>query len=117
MRAIVRILLACAASMLAGPSAIAGSGLTVKINNDSTDTILVSVYDLNANGPQRVLSNEVINGNASVAVPIAADDQGHGHVSWRARTSDDDMRTCGSGDTGNLNDRDTVTVHADAACD
>jgi hypothetical protein len=117
MRAIVRILLACAASVLAGASAFAGSGLTVNINNDSTDTILVSVYDLNANGPQRVLSSEVINGNASVAVSIAADDQGHGHVSWRARTSDDDMRMCGSGDTGNLNDRDTVTVHADAACD
>jgi hypothetical protein len=117
MRAVIRILLACAASMLAGVLAFAGSGLTVKINNDSTDTILVSVYDLNANGPQRVLSNEVINGNASVAVPIAADDQGQGHVSWRARTSDTDMRMCGRGDAGNLKDGDTVPVHADAACD
>ena len=117
MRTVIRILLACAASMLAGASVFAGSGLTVNINNDSTDTILVSVYDLNANGQQRVLSNEVINGNASVAVPIATDDQGQGHVSWRARTSDNDMRMCGRGDTGNLNDGDTVSVHADTECD
>jgi hypothetical protein len=117
MRAAIRILLACAAWMLAAACAFAGSGLTVSINNDSSDTILVSVYDLNANGQQRVLSNEVINGNASVAVPIAADDQGRGHVSWRARSSDDDMRMCGSGDAGGLNDGDTVTVHADTSCD
>lgn len=117
MRAAIRNLLACAASMLAGASAFAGSGLTVTISNDSTDTILVTVYDLNANGRQRVLSNEVINGDGSVAVPIAADDQGRGHVSWRARTSDDDMRGCGSGDAGGLNDGDTVTVHADSSCD
>ena len=117
MRALIRILFAYAASVLAGASVFAGSGLTVSINNDSTDVILVSVYDLNANGSQRVLSNEVINGNASVAVSLAADDQGRGHVSWRARTSDDYMRMCGSGDSGHLNDGDTVTVHADTQCD
>ena len=117
MRTVNRILLAVAASMLAGAAAFAGSGMTVTISNDSSDTILVSVYDLNASGSQRVLSNEVINGNGSVAVPIAADDQGRGHVSWRARTSDDDMRMCGSGDSGSLNDGDTVTVHADTQCD
>jgi hypothetical protein len=117
MRAAIRILLAYAASMLAGAYVFAGSGLTVSIHNDSSDTILVTVYDLNASGQQRVLSNEVINGNASVAVPIGTDDQGRGHVSWRARTSDDDMRMCGGGDAGGLKDGDSVTVQADSSCD
>jgi hypothetical protein len=117
MRTVIRILFAYAASVLAGASVFAGSGLTVRINNDSTDTILVNVYDLNANGSQRVLSSEVINGNASMTVSIAADDQGHGHVSWKARTPDNDMRMCGSGDSGHLNDGDTVTVHTDTQCD
>jgi hypothetical protein len=117
MRAAIRILLAYAASMLAGASAFAGSGLTVSIHNDSSDTILVTVYDLNANGQQRVLSNEVISGNASVAVPIGTDDQGRGHVSWRARTSDDNMRMCGGGDAGGLKDGDSISVQADSSCD
>jgi len=116
MRAVNRFLLAPMLSILASASVFGGSGLTVTINNDSDDTLLVSVVDLNASPPQRVLSNEVINGNASVAVPIAADDGGRGHVSWTARTSDSDMRKCGRDEAANLNDGDTVSVHADSEC-
>jgi hypothetical protein len=116
MRVVNRFLLACVISMLASASVFGGSGLTVTVKNATTDTLLVSVYDLNASPPQMILSSEVINGNASVAVSIAADDQGHGRLSWRARTSDSDRRMCGRGDTGNLNDGDTVSVHADTEC-
>jgi hypothetical protein len=116
MRTVNRILIAYIFSLVAVALAFAGSGLTITLTNNTTDTLLVSVYDLNANPPQRVLSSEVINGNASVAVTIAADDQGHGHVSWRARTSDSDMRMCGGDDAANLNDGDSVSAHADTEC-
>jgi hypothetical protein len=116
MRAVNRFLLALVFSMLASASVFGGSGLSVTINNNSGETLLVNVVDLNASAPQRVLSNEVINGNASVTVPIAADDQGHGHLSWTARTSDSDMRKCGRDEAANLNDGDTVSVHADSEC-
>ncbi|HLN48852.1 MAG TPA: hypothetical protein VK251_05035 [Steroidobacteraceae bacterium] len=116
MLALNRFLIAAVFCMLAGTPAFAGSGLTITISNDSNDTLLVSVYDLNATSPQKVLSNEVVSGNASVTVAIAADDQGHGHVSWTARTSDSDMRMCGRDDAANLNDGDSVSVHADTDC-
>jgi len=116
MRAVNRFLLAFVFSMLASASVFGGSGLTVTINNDSEDRLIVSVYDLNASPPQKVLSNEVINSNSSVTVPVAADDGGQGHVSWTARTSDADMRSCGRDEAANLNDGDTVSVHADTEC-
>ncbi len=116
MHAMNRILIACVFSMAAFAAAFAGSGLTITIVNSTDDTLLVSVYDLNAGSSPKVLSNEVISGNSSVAVPVAADDQGRGHVSWTARTSDADTRMCGRGDAANLNDGDTVTVQADTDC-
>jgi len=116
MRAVNRFLLALVFCMLASASVFGGSGLNVTINNDTDDTLLVSVVDLNASPPQRVLSSEVINGNASVSVPVAADEGGQGHVSWTARTSDADMRRCGRDEAANLNDGDTVSVHADTEC-
>ncbi len=117
MRAVKRILTACVYSMVAGASAFAGSGLTITILNTTDDTLVVSVYDLNAVALQKVMSNEVVNGNASVTVPVAADYRGQGHVTWTARTSDADMRMCGRGDAANLNDGDTVNVAADTDCD
>ncbi len=111
-----RFLLALVFSMLASASVFGGSGLSVIINNGSDDTLLVSVFDLNSSPPQKVLSNEVINGNSSVSVPIAADDGGQGHVSWTARTKDSDMRMCGRDEASNLNDGDTVNVEADTEC-
>ncbi len=117
MRTVNRILIVCVFCIAAGGSAFAGSGLTIQIVNSSEDTLLVSVYDLNARARQKVLSNEVISANSSVAVPVGADDQGQGHVSWTARTSDADMRMCGRGDAAHLNDGDTVKVEADTECD
>jgi hypothetical protein len=116
MRTVNRFLIVSVFCMLASASVFGGSGLSVTINNDSDDTLVVSVVDLNASPPQKVLSNEVINGNSSVSVPIAADDAGRGHVSWTARTSDSDMRRCGRDEAANLNDGDSVDVHADTEC-
>jgi hypothetical protein len=116
MRTVNRFLLALVFSMLATASVFGGSGLTIKIVNDSDDTLLVSVYDLNASAQQKVLSNEVVNGNSSVTVPIAADDGGRGHVTWTARNSDSDMRRCGRDEAANLNDGDSVNVSADSEC-
>ena len=116
MRAVNRFLLALAFSMLASATVFGGSGLTVTINNNSDDTLLVSVVDLNASPPQRVLSSVVINGSSSVSVSIAADNRGQGHVSWTARTSDAYMRRCGRDEAANLNDGDTVSVDADTEC-
>jgi len=99
-----------------GSTAVFGGGLTITITNDSTDSLLVTVYDQNSNPAQAVLSGAALNGSASLTVSISADDSGKGHLSWRAMTADPDMRQCGHKDKPGLNDGDTVRVRADGDC-
>ncbi len=98
-------------------SAVGGDDvLMITVNNDSSDNLLVTVYDQNTSPPQRVLSTTAIYSNASISVSISPDGTGMGHLSWTAMTMDRDMRRCGHGDKSNLNDGDTVNVHADSDC-
>jgi len=115
MRASFRLTLACLPSLLASASLFAQDNLTINVNNDSTNNLLVTVYDRNVQPRLKILS-QVINGNASVAVSITADASGQGHISWTATTRDRDMRQCGHSDKAHLNDGDTVNVHADSDC-
>jgi hypothetical protein len=102
--------------ILLSASAFAGDGLSITINNNTTDNLLVTVYDLNASPVARVLSDQTINGFASFTVTITADDSGAGHLSWTATTAGRDMRRCGRRDKPNLNDGDTVNVYTDSDC-
>jgi hypothetical protein len=101
---------------LCSASAFGGDGLMITINNDSTDNLIVTVYDQNTNPPQKILSAKEIYGSASISVAISPDDLGKGHVSWTATTVDHNMRRCGHNDKPNLNGGDTVRVHADGDC-
>ena len=102
--------------VLISASAFGGGGLIVTIANNTTENLLVTVYDLNTSPVKRVMSDQTINGFASLPVTIAADDSGEGHLSWTATTVGRDMRMCEHNDTANLNDSDTVNVSADAEC-
>jgi hypothetical protein len=110
-KALVRLLLSLGSAPVFG-----GDGLMITINNDSSDSLLVTVYDQNRSPPQLVLSGNAIYGNASILVSIAPDSSGQGHLSWTAMTVDHDMRMCGHNDKPNLIDGDTVNVHADGDC-
>jgi hypothetical protein len=102
---------------LSGSSARGGDDvLTITIDNNSSDNLLVTVYDQNTTPPQRVLSTTEIYGSASISVSISPDASGMGHLSWNAMTMDHDMRRCGHNDKPNLSDGDTVNVHADNDC-
>jgi len=91
-----------------------GAGIMLTINNDTSDNLLVTVYDMGAR--QTILSNQPIYGNASVTVSISVDASGSGHLSWTAMSRDPDMRKCGHEDKASLNDGDTVNVYADGSC-
>jgi hypothetical protein len=95
---------------------LGGDGLLIIVNNDSSDNLLVTVYDQSTTPPQRVVSRTPIYGNTSISVSITRDSGGHGHLSWTAMTIDHDMRKCGHSDKTNLNDGDTVNVYADDDC-
>jgi len=118
MRAFHRLAIAVAYLLLSfrSPAVLGGDGLMITINNDSSDNLLVTVYDRSATPPQRVVSRTPIYGNASLSVSITIDSSGHGRLSWTAMSMDHDMRMCGHGDKANLNDGDTVNVHADGDC-
>jgi hypothetical protein len=95
---------------------LGGDGLMITVKNDSSDNLLVTVYDRSTTPPQRVVSRTPIYGNASISVSITLDSAGRGHLSWTAMSIDPDMRMCGTGDEANLNDGDTVNVHAGDDC-
>jgi len=110
------ISLACLLLGLGAVPALGDQGLTITIANDTSDAIYVTAYDRNANPPQMVLSSRPIYGSASITVTITPDASGQGHLSWTATTIDRDMHMCGRNDKPNLNDGDTVNVHADTDC-
>jgi hypothetical protein len=107
------IVLAC---FFMGSAAVFGDGLTITVRNDTSDNLIVTIYDRNTSPPQKVLSSQVVLGSAAIPVSITADSSGHGHLSWTAVTADPDMRMCGHKDKPNLNDGDTVHVQADGDC-
>ena len=103
-------------SLCMGSAAVFGDGLTITVRNDTSDNLIVTVYDRNTSPPQKVLSSQVVLGSAAIPVSISSDASGHGHLSWTAITQDPDMRMCGHNDKPNLNDGDTVHVQADGDC-
>ena len=110
--------LVCVIVWLGSPSVFGqeDGGFMLTINNNSSDNLLVSVYDMSVSPRQTVLSNRAIYGNASVTVSVSQDASGKGHVWWTAMSVDPDMRMCGKGDKAGLNNGDTVNVYADGDC-
>jgi hypothetical protein len=101
---------------LGGASAFGGDAVTITINNNTTDVLLVTVNDLNTDPVRRVLSSRTINSFSSITITIAADDSGQGHLSWTATSGDRNMRTCGHRDKPGLDTGDTVHVFANSEC-
>ncbi len=107
---------ACGMVLAGSTAALGDGGLMITLLNDSPDNLMVTLYDQGTQPPQQLLANRELYGNASMTVSIGAGRRGHGHVSWTAVTADHDMRKCGHGENRQLNDGDTVKVHADGDC-
>jgi|HubBroStandDraft_2_1064218.scaffolds.fasta_scaffold17528_4 hypothetical protein len=97
-------------------TALGGEGLQVKITNDGTQDIVVTVYDMNANPRAILLQNARINGFTSVPVSAIADATGHANLSWTATSTDGTSAKCGHDDTSGLRNDSAVNVHADSSC-
>jgi hypothetical protein len=104
-----------ALSLLFAGSAFSDDGIDVKITNDGTQDIVVTVYDLNTNPRRAVLSNARINGFTSIPISLVADANGKARISWTATSTDADFRKCGHAQAV-VGDADTVNVHADSSC-
>jgi hypothetical protein len=100
----------------ASVAAFAQDAFTIRILNDTSDNLLVTVYDQSTSPAQVVLSRRPIYGSASISVLVGEDSSGRGHLYWSAMSLDSDMRMCGHNDNPNLNNGDTVNVYADSDC-
>jgi hypothetical protein len=107
-------LLACATLLLAA-AALGGEGIQVRITNDGTQDVVVTVYDMNANPEWPVLENARLNGFTSVPISLIGDATGRARLAWTATSSDGVSRKCGH-DDANVGDDSAVNVHADSNC-
>ncbi len=96
-------------------SALGGEGVEVKITNDGTEDIVVTVYDMNTSPERVVLTNARINGFTSVPVSLVGDASGKANLSWTATSTDAVFPKCGHANTAVGNDG-SVIVRADSSC-
>lgn len=107
---------ALACLLLIGHTAHAGDVVAITITNDDTDDILVTVYDMNTDPPDKLLDGKLINGFASMPISVAAGAGGTGHVSWMATNTDPDNVRCGRRDKPGLITNASVHVFARSTC-
>ena len=96
-------------------AALGGEGVDVKIANDGTEPIVVTVYDTSTSPARVVLSNTRIYGFTSVPISVVADGSGKANLSWTATNTDSVFRKCGHADIV-VGDAASVNVHADSSC-
>jgi len=102
--------------LLCAGAALGGEGVQVKITNDGTKDIVVTVYDMNTRTPRVVLENERINGFTSVPINVIGDTAGRAIISLTATSSDGISPECGRGKRVELSDSSSLSVHADSSC-
>jgi hypothetical protein len=108
-------LIASCLPLLFPGSARGGEGVEVKIINDGTEDIVVTVYDMNTSPERAVLSNARINGFTSVPISLVGDATGKAHLSWTATSTDAASPRCGHANTM-VSNAALVSVHADSTC-
>jgi hypothetical protein len=116
MRGNIKAALVLALPLLMAGTALGGEGVQVKITNDGTQDIVVTVYDMNASPRVILLRNARINGFTSVPVSAIADASGRANLSWTATSTDTTSAKCGRDDTLGLGNDSSVSVHADSSC-
>jgi hypothetical protein len=107
------LILSCLPLLYAAP--VLAEGVEVRITNDGTEDILVTVYDKTTDPARVVLTNARINGFASVPISLVGDATGRANLSWTATSADPVSRKCGHAESV-VSNAASVNVHADASC-
>lgn len=97
-------------------AALGGEGVQVKITNDGTQDIVVTVYDMSTDPKRVLLQNARINGFTSVPIFAIADATGHANLAWTATSTDQTATKCGHADTLGIGNDAAVNVRADSSC-
>jgi hypothetical protein len=118
MQSLKRIVLAAAicSPFLAIGTAIGGEGVQVRITNDGTEDVVVTVYDMNTRPEKVVLENARVNGFTSVPINVVGDASGRANLTWTATSVDANSPQCGEADSIRVGNSSDVSVHADSSC-
>jgi hypothetical protein len=116
MRSHIKAMLLLALPLLLVGTAVGGEGIQIKITNDGTQDIIVTVYDMNVEPKHILLQNARINGFTSVPISAIGDAAGRANLSWTATSTDAASPKCGHADTVTLGNDGSVNVHADSSC-
>jgi hypothetical protein len=109
-------LIVTAIPVLLTGTALGGEGVQVRITNNGTADIVVTVYDMNTNPERVVLENAHINGFTSVPINAIGDATGRANLSWTATSTDANSRKCGHDDTVSVSNDGAVNVRAESSC-
>ena len=101
--------------VLSAGTALGDDGIDVKITNDGTEDIVVTVYDMNTSPKRVVLANARINGFTSVPISLVGDASGMAKLSWTATSLDPAFPKCGHANSV-VSSAGSVNVHADSSC-
>lgn len=102
--------------LLASAAAVADDPVMIRMYNDDTDDIVLSVYDMNAQPPEAVIANRRINGFAWIPITVTAGAVGKGHLKWIARTADSGFRRCGYQEVHGVANDALVYVSVNSSC-
>ena len=109
-------LIVTAIPVLLTGTALGGEDVQVKITNNGTADIVVTVYDMNTKPERVVLENARINGFTSAPIIAIGDASGRANLSWTATSIDTNSRKCGHDDTVGVNNDGSVNVRAESSC-
>jgi hypothetical protein len=111
------LMLSCLPLLLLSAAAVGSlNGVDVVISNDSTDDVMVTVYDTSTHPSSVVLASERINGFTRIPIALSLDESGRGNVAWTAVSVDPRSRKCGHATNTGLMDSQAVNVHVDSEC-
>ncbi|HEY0747563.1 MAG TPA: hypothetical protein VGD63_12740 [Steroidobacteraceae bacterium] len=113
---IAAIILGISLTLLASGSASAGDTVQLRLYNDGSDSLVVTVWDVNARFPGPAVVTERIDGFAWIPVMVNAGVDGNGHIVWTARSGEDAFLRCGRRDLGSLGEDNSVRVFTDSNC-
>ena len=110
------IILGISLALFASGPASAGDTVQLRLYNDASDSIVVTVWDLNGRSPGPAVVSERINGFAWIPIFVSAGAVGKGHVKWIARTVDPTFHRCGYQEMRGVANDALVYVSVNSSC-
>jgi hypothetical protein len=102
--------------LLVGGATAFGDGMAVKITNNTTDDVVVTVYDMSTQPYRVILMGTRISGFTSVPISVLTDETGKANLGWTATNVDSSSRKCGHNSQTGVGDSESVNVYANSEC-